>query len=92
MALQILENKKEFYIRGNINCNNINFIKNYIDYFLEKRSTVTININKVTGIDSRGVITLTKIYQNALKAKKIFTIKGFGSKDLYDHFNSKELA
>ena len=92
MALQILENNREFYIYGNINCDNVISIKNHIEYLLEKRSYVTININKVTGIDSRGVLTLTKIYQNALLAKKIFTIIGFGSKDLYDHFNSQKIA
>jgi ABC-type transporter Mla MlaB component len=92
MALPILENNREFYIHGNINCDNVISIKNHIEYLLEKRSHVTININKVTGIDSRGVLILTKIYQNALVAKKIFTIIGFGSKDLYDHFNNQKIA
>jgi|TARA_B110000238_G_scaffold114540_1_gene124304 ABC-type transporter Mla MlaB component len=92
MALPILENNRAFYIYGNINCDNVISIKNYIEHLLEKRSHVTININKVTGIDSRGVLTLTKIYQNALEAKKIFTIIGFGSKDLYDHFNSQKIV
>jgi ABC-type transporter Mla MlaB component len=92
MALPILENNREFYIHGNINCDNVISIKNHIEYLLEITSHVTININKVTGIDSLGVLTLTKIYHNALVAKKIFTIKGFGSKDLYDHFNSQKIA
>ena len=92
MALQILENNREFYIHGNINCDNVISIKNHIEYLLEIRSHVTININKVTGIDSRGVLTLTKIYHNAIVAKKIFTIIGFGSKELYDHFNSQKIA
>ena len=36
MALQILENNTEFYIHGNINCDNVISIKNYIEYLLEK--------------------------------------------------------
>jgi anti-anti-sigma regulatory factor len=92
MALQILENKGSFSILGNITCENVFSVKHYIESILAKRKHITIDITQVTRIDIYGVLTLTKIYQDALIAKKIFTIIGVGSKDLYDHFNSQKLA
>ena len=92
MALQILENNGSFYILGNISFENVFSMEQHIESILEKRKYVTIDITQVTRIDIQGVLTLTKIYQNALLAKKIFTIIGVGSKDLYDHFNSQRIA
>jgi ABC-type transporter Mla MlaB component len=92
MALQILENKGKFYIQGKITSDNVFAMKLHIESILEKRKYVTIDITKVTEIDIDGVFALTKIYQNALRTNRIFTIIGVGSKDMYDHFNSQNIA
>ncbi len=92
MALQILENNGNFYIQGKITCDNVLAMKLHLEYVLEKRKYVTINISKVTEIDLDGVVALTKIYLNALSTKKIFTITGVGSKDMYDHFRDQNIA
>jgi ABC-type transporter Mla MlaB component len=92
MALQILENNGTFYIQGKIIYDNVLAMKLHIEYVLEKRKYVTIDITKVTEIDYDGVLALTKMHQKALLTNRIFTIIGIGSKDLYDHFNSQIVA
>ena len=92
MALQILENKGTFYIQGKITCANVQAMKLHVEYVLEKKKHVTIDITKVTKIDIDGVLTLTKMYRKALLSNRIFTIVGVGSKDMYDHFNSQNIA
>jgi|TARA_B110000977_G_scaffold70275_1_gene95405 ABC-type transporter Mla MlaB component len=92
MALQILENKGNFYILGNISCENVFSMKQYIEAVFKKTKYVTIDITQVTKIDIQGVLILSKIYKDALLAKKVFTIIGVGSKDLYDHFSSHKSA
>ena len=92
MALQILENKGNFYIQGKITCENVLAMKLHLEYVLTKRKYVTIDITNVTEIDSDGVLALTNIYMSALQTHKIFTIIGVGSKDLYDHFNNQNAA
>jgi ABC-type transporter Mla MlaB component len=92
MALQILENKGNFYIQGKITCDNVLAMKLHIEYVLEKRKYITIDITKVTEIDIDGVAALTEIYQKTLLTNKIFTIIGIGCKEIYDHFNSQGAA
>jgi anti-anti-sigma regulatory factor len=92
MALQITEKKGSFHIQGKITCDNVRAVKHHFECILQKRKYVTINISEVTEIDQEGVVTLTKMHQYALLTKKIFTIIGFGSKDLYEHFNGQNVA
>jgi len=92
MVLLILEKKGNFYIQGKITSDNVFAMKLHIEYILEKRKYVTIDITKLTEIDIDGIFALTKIHQHALRTNKIFTIIGVGSKDMYDHFNNQNIA
>ncbi|MBL4644117.1 MAG: anti-sigma factor antagonist [Flavobacteriaceae bacterium] len=92
MALQITEKKGNFYIQGEITCDNVQALKLHFEYVLRKRKYVTINISDVTEIDSEGVVALTQMYHYALLTKKIFTIIGVGSKEMYEHFKNQNIA
>lgn len=92
MALQILENKGNFYVQGKIVGKNVKALQAHFEYVLENKEQVTININNVDEIDFEGVCALTEIYKKALLSKKDFTIVGIGSKDMYDHFRSQNIA
>ena len=92
MALQILENNGNFYIQGKITSDNVLAMKLHLEYVLEERKYVTIDITKVKEIDIDGVTALTEIYQKTLLNNKIFTIIGVGCKEMYDHFNSQDIA
>ncbi len=92
MALQITEKKGNFYIQGKITCDNVQALKLHFEYILRKRKYVTINISDVSEIDSEGVVALTQMYHYSLLSKKIFTIVGVGSKDMYDHFRNQNIA
>jgi len=92
MALQITEKKGNFYIQGKITCDNVQALKLHFEYILRKRKYVTINISDVAEIDSEGVVAITQMYKYSLLSKKIFTIVGVGSKDMYDHFRNQNIA
>ncbi len=92
MALQITEKKGNFYIQGKITCDNVQALKLHFEYVLRKRKYVTINISDVSEIDTEGVVALTQMYHYSLLTKKIFTIIGVGSKEMYEHFRNQNIA
>lgn len=92
MALQILENKGNFYIQGKITCDNVLAMKLHLEYLLDRRKEITIDISQVTEIDFDGVLALTRMYKNSLLTNKVFTIIGTGCKEIYDHFRGQNEA
>ncbi len=92
MALQILENKGNFYIQGKITCDNVQALKLHFECILRNRKYVTVNISDVTEIDTEGVAAFTQMYHYSLLTNKIFTIIGVGSKDMYEHFRNQNIA
>jgi len=65
MALTILRHKNTFTVEGNINATTASYFKTHFNLSLNSLKNVTIDISKVTEIDTNGVEALKAIYNNA---------------------------
>ncbi len=92
MALQILENNGTFYLKGSIDTSTSQSLISHFKHTVGIIKEVTVNIDKVTMIDANGVTALKKLFLTALNNKKIFSIVGYGCKDLYNDFNAPSAA
>ncbi len=92
MALKIIEKKGNFLIQGSITGYNVQAMKVHFEYILRKRNQLTINISDVTEINSDGLLAMSKMHNYALLSKKIFTIIGKGSKEMYAYFKQQNIA
>lgn len=92
MALQITKTKGVFYLKGKINSSTVRFFVNYFEHSILHRKKITINLNEIKEIDSDGLNAIKKLMVMALKYKKTFSAVGYNAKDIYDHFESMEVA
>jgi len=92
MALQILENNGTFYLQGNINATTSQHLIIHIEQIATNAKEVTLDIGNITEIDDNGVSALKKLFLNALRNKKTFSIVGEGCKELYTDFNTPNAA
>lgn len=90
MSLQISEKKEVFYLKGKINSETTAFFKSYFNSIL--RENIVINIDSVKQIDKEGLNTIFTLKQDANKKNKLFSIIGYGCKEIYDYFNDLEVA
>lgn len=87
MALQISENNGTFFLQGNINASTSKYLTTHIERTMNTVKQVTVDIAKVSAIDTNGVAALKKLFLNASNNNKTFSIVGYGCKDLYNEFN-----
>jgi ABC-type transporter Mla MlaB component len=92
MALQVLENNGIFHLKGNLNATTSRFFIIHFEHLIETFKNVTVNIEKVKEIDANGVAAFKILYANALRKHKMFSIIGYGCKDIYDEFNYSQVA
>lgn len=92
MALQILENNGTFYLQGDITTTTSRAFIVYFEQLLRSFKNITVNIDQVKEIDKKGVSAFKKLYINALRENKLFSVVGNGCKDIYDEFNHQEVA
>ena len=92
MALQVTLKKQALHFEGRINCTTARMFIIHVEYYAEKFKSITINIDKVKEIDNDGMEAIKKLWLNALKNNMSFSIKGFGCKDIYDHFETSLVA
>ncbi|WP_047550216.1 STAS domain-containing protein [Psychroserpens sp. Hel_I_66] len=92
MALQITRNEKTFTVEGKINTSTASNFKTHFVITLNSLTELTIDISKVTEIDSDGVEALKTIYRNAISWNKPFSIIGYGCKEIYDELRLNAVA
>ena len=92
MALQILENNGTFHLKGNLNSMTSRSFIIHFEYLVSAYNSVTINVGSLTEIDANGVSAIKLIFAMALRRQKLFSIVGFGSKDLYEDIQSDSAA
>ena len=92
MALQILEHNGTFHLQGNLNATTSRSFIIHLEHRIETVKDVTVNIDKVTEIDSNGVAAFKTLFASALKQHKGFFVTGNGCKDIYEEFNYYQVA
>ncbi|AZJ31496.1 hypothetical protein SAMN05444344_2092 [Tenacibaculum mesophilum] len=92
MALQISENNGTFYLNGKINNTTVRSFIIHFEYCIEKCKNVVINIDNVNEIGVTGLNAIKTLMAIALKQHKMFSVVGYGCKEVYDHFYSSQVA
>lgn len=92
MALKITQQNGTFLVEGVINATTALSFKNHLNYILDKRKELIIDIENVTEIDTNGVNALQTLYTNAMIYNKSFFVVGTGCKEIQEHFESNNAA
>lgn len=92
MALQISENNGTFYLNGNLNSSTLKSFTNYFTSNLSVSNSVVINIDEVVEIDKSALEAMRAFTKVAISKQKVFSIVGFGCKEIYDDFNQTNVA
>jgi len=92
MALQISEKQGKFYLKGKLNNSTSRFFITYFEHNLKQYKNVTINIDNVNEISKDGLDAIGTLTAIALKNDKLFSVTGYGCKEIYDHFNEMNVA
>lgn len=73
--MEILYTEK-LELKGILYSSNVSEIQNRIEYALEKRNSLTINISGITSIDISGIFMLYLIYTKAKEVNKLVHFSG----------------
>ena len=92
MSLQITEQNGTFYLNGRINTSTLNFFNTYFNYNLSQQKNIIVNIDRVVEIDKAGLESFRFFIKNAILSQKVFSIVGYGCKEIYDDFNQTNVA
>ncbi|WP_066221901.1 STAS domain-containing protein [Formosa haliotis] len=88
MALEILQNNEAFVIDGDLNHTNVSKFHASFENAFTDTNQLVINIDKLKSADVAGVSAFESLYQQAVKHKKRLVLVGYGSRDLYNHFET----
>ena len=89
----IIKKKSDvFILQGKINSSTTNQLITHLEYLLCLNKELTINIDKVTNIDEKGILALFHLQVYALRYNYSFAIVGKGSRDIYNEFKYKNVA
>ncbi|WP_026754798.1 STAS domain-containing protein [Sediminibacter sp. Hel_I_10] len=83
MALKITRNENTFTLEGQINACTASNFKTHFMLMLNSMRDITIDISKVTEIDSNGMHAIKSVYNNATSWHKPFYIIGNGCKEIF---------
>lgn len=85
MAIQIIETNGTYEISGKINSENISSLKSYFDLIFKLNKKVTLDIEKMTHVDSNTLLFFKGLYKKAVTNNKIISI--VGNKNITNTFN-----
>ncbi len=91
MALQISEKKGIIYVDGKIKTETVQSFVSYLKHMLVNNTKVIVNIDKATAIDVDGLNALKTLDKMATILHKSFAIIGYGSREIYEDFESRKL-
>lgn len=92
MALTIFRNDNTFILDGKINAMTARRFEKHVNTTFKTIKNLTIDISKVTEIDTKGVAALKVIYKKAKTENKMFSIVGSGCKDIYEELLTMNIA
>lgn len=92
MALTIFRNDNTFILDGKINAMTARRFEKHVNTTFKTIKNLTIDISKVTEIDTKGVAALMVIYKKAKTENKTFSIVGSGCKDIYEELLTMNIA
>ena len=92
MSLQISEKNGMFHLNGKINSSTLKSFITYFEYNLSHSKVVALNIENVIEIDRSGLEALRNFTIEATLKQKVFSIVGYGCKEIYDDFNQINVA
>lgn len=92
MALRISEKKGTYYLKGKLNCSTVRPFIIHFEHCIEYCDAVVVNIDNVKEIDASGLDAIKTLMAIALKKQKMFSTVGYGSKDIYEHFDNTNVA
>ncbi|MFT4780420.1 MAG: ABC-type transporter Mla MlaB component [Psychroserpens sp.] len=88
MALQILKQNGIFQLQGNLTTATTRSFIIHFEHIINKVKNVTVDIDRVHIIDASGVAALKTLIAIALRSNNIFSVVGYGCKDIYDDYRS----
>ena len=91
MALQILKKNGTFELYGNLNTKTSRLFIIHFEHLIKTLKNVTINIDKISIIDSNGLEALETLIAISLKNESVFYIISKEYKGTYA-YNSKTFA
>jgi len=91
MSLQISKKNGIFYLKGKINSSTLKSFITYFEYNLSQSKKIIINIDKILEIDRGGVEAIYNFTKNAILKQKVFSVIGYGCKEIYDGIEQKNL-
>ncbi|QXP73682.1 hypothetical protein H0I31_12330 [Tenacibaculum sp. AHE15PA] len=92
MALQISQKNGNFFLNGKLNSTTSRFFIIYFEHNIEQLESVTINIDNVNEISRDGLEAISTLTAIALRNDKLFSVTGYGCKEIYDDFNQMNVA
>ena len=92
MSLHIFKQNGIFYLKGKINTTTLKSFITYFEYNLAQSKNIIINIDKILEIDKGGVEAIYSFTKNAILQQKVFSIVGYGCKEIYDCIEQKNAS
>lgn len=92
MSLKISEKSGTFFVNGKINTSTLHSFETYFQYNLSQSNKVIMNIDDVIEIDKSGLEIIRSLKNKALLENKMFSVVGYGCKEIYDDFNHNNAA
>ncbi|WP_298892868.1 hypothetical protein [uncultured Psychroserpens sp.] len=92
MALRILEENGAFQLHGSLTATTARSFIIHFEHIINTAKDVTVNIEKVKCIDACGVEALKTLIAIALQSNNMFSVIGYGCKDIYDDYKSSFAA
>ena len=86
LPLQISKKKSVYHLKGKIVTPNVASLLNYFIKKIDKKKTITLNIQDAVEIDKNGLNALKELMNLATSKEKTFSIVGSGCKEIYDDF------
>jgi len=91
MALQITNNNGILEIVGDLNAQNSNSLKNYLEACINYSSFIIISLNKVSEIEKGAFDVIISLYKKALSKNKVFYIIGRENQKVIHLFETEKL-
>lgn len=92
MALEIKSLNNTFEISGVLDKSNVKTFQTHFSNIFQQKEEVVININELKKVDVEGVVAFEELYKQSLQLNKRFFITGYGSRDMYEHLSTIQVA
>ncbi|AQS93225.1 hypothetical protein BXQ17_03645 [Polaribacter sp. BM10] len=90
MPLEISKKDNKFYLKGKINSETVPYFISFFDKIRSKQ--IIININNIKEIDKLGLLTIYNFLDKSHINNMLFSIEGYGCKEIYDYFQEMKIA